>query len=254
MPWRILYRSVLLLAVAGAALSQDSTRRSEAAGAPFAEFRFMRLAYNDFAGGFGGRQRWLTDWPEAETHLLGGVRRLTRIDAAEEGSRIGIMDADLFDYPWLYAVEVGGWYLADNEAARLRDYLLRGGFLMVDDFHGGAEWEGFVDSMRRVFPDRPIVDIPVSDSVFHVLYDLDDTVQIPGIGAASRGMTYERNDGFPAHWRGIYDDSGRLMVVINFNMDLGDAWEHADIPDYALQYTARAYKFAINYMLYAMTH
>ena len=85
MPWRMLIRTVLLLAVAGAALSQDSTRRSEASSAPFAEFRFMRLAYNDFAGGFGGRQRWLTDWPEAETHLLGGVRRLTRIDAAEEG-------------------------------------------------------------------------------------------------------------------------------------------------------------------------
>jgi hypothetical protein len=131
--------------------------------------------------------------------------------------------------------------------------LLRGGFLMVDDFHGSYEWEGFLQSMRRVFPDRPVVDIPVDDSVFHLLYDLDNSVQIPGIGAASRGTTYER-DGVVPKWRGIYDDRGRLMVVINFNMDLGDAWEHADVPQYALTYTAQAYKYAINYMLYAMTH
>jgi hypothetical protein len=220
---------------------------------PFSEFRFVRLAYSDMSGGFGGRERWLTDWPEAEQHLMDGVRRLSRINADPEGIQLTIMDERLFDYPWVYAVEVGGWLLTETEAARLRDYLLRGGFLMVDDFHGSYEWEGFVQSMRRVFPDRPIVEIPLTDSVFHLQFDLDNSVQIPGIGAASRGVTYER-DGTVPHWRGIYDDRGRLMVVINFNMDLGDAWEHADVPQYALMYTARAYKFAINYMLYAMTH
>ena len=141
----------------------------------------------------------------------------------------------------------------EPEAERLRDYLLRGGFLMVDDFHGTPEWAGFEQGMRRIFPDRPIVEIPLTDPIFHLLYDLDNSVQIPGMAAVVRGVTYER-DGTTPHWRGIYDDSGRLMVIINFNMDLGDAWENADIPDYALKYTARAYKFAINYMLYAMTH
>jgi hypothetical protein len=247
-PLRQLARSAVLVLLAGVALSSD-TDSPETRAAPFNEFQFVRLAYNNFGG-----PGWLTDWPEAETHLMDGVRRLTRIDAAIENGRLTLMDEALFDYPWLYAVEVGGWYLNPEEAARLRDYLLRGGFLMVDDFHGGAEWDGFMQSMRRVFPDRPVVDIPLNDSVFHVLYDLDNTVQIPGIGAASRGMTYERSDGYPARYRGIYDDKGRLMVVINFNVDLGDAWEHADVPDYALMYTARAYKFAINYMLYAMTH
>jgi hypothetical protein len=247
-----LYTLGLLIALA--TLASDTNDVAQAVKRPpFSEFQFVRLAYNDTSGGFGGRERWLTDWPEAEQHLMQGVRRLSRIHAEGDNLQIAIMDDKLFEHPWIYAVEVGGWFLTDPEAARLRDYLLRGGFLMVDDFHGSYEWEGFVQSMRRVFPDRPIVDIPVADSVFHLLYDLDNSVQIPGIGAASRGTTYER-DGVVPKWRGIYDDRGRLMVVINFNMDLGDAWEHADVPQYALIYTARAYKYAINYMLYAMTH
>jgi len=253
MQLRTVVRAVVLLIIAGGALCADSDPRATKTAAPFSEFRFARMAYDNYSGGFRGGPGWLTDWPDAEVHLMDGVRRLTRIDAAVDNSRISIMDDALFDTPWLYAVEVGGWFLSAQETARLRDYLLRGGFLMVDDFHGSQEWEGFMESMRRVFPDRPVVDIPIKDSVFHLLYDLDNTVQIPGIGAASRGMTYER-DGTTPHWRGIYDDQGRLMVVINFNMDLGDAWEHADVPDYALTYTARAYKYAINYMLYAMTH
>lgn len=219
-----------------------------------AEFHFTRLAYKSGGGmGFGRRSRWLTDWPEAETHLLGGVQRLTRIDAAGQGRAVELTDEELFDYPWLYAVEVGAWYLDEMEAARLREYLLKGGFLMVDDFHGSREWAGFMDSMQRVFPDRPVVDVPLEDPVMNVLYDLKERVQIPGLGSVMNGTTYER-DGVLPQWRGIYDDQGRLMVMINFNMDLGDAWEHADTPFYAQQYTALAYRFAINYIVYSMTH
>jgi hypothetical protein len=181
------------------------------------------------------------------------VRRLTRLDAAGDGAMLSILDEQLFDYPWLYAVEVGGWSLSEAEAARLREYLLRGGSLVVDDFHGTGEWAGFVEGMRRVFPDRPIVDVVPESSLFHVVYDLDDPVQIPGIGSIVNGVTYEK-DGITPHWRGIYDDEGRLMVVICFNMDLGDAWEHADTPQYPLQFTRRAYQYAINYIVYAMTH
>ena len=110
-----------------------------------------------------------------------------------------------------------------------------------------------MSSMSRVFPDRPVVEIENKDEIFHVLYDLDERFQVPGIQYWWSGTPWEK-DGVEAHWRGIYDDEGRLMVVINFNMDLGDAWEHADVPEYALQYTTRAYKYAINYILYAMTH
>lgn len=250
-------RAAAMLAILGvvAFLGADTWSQSGMVAAPAAatEFQFVRLAYSGNAMRFGGRDRWLTDWPDAEHHLLRGLQRLTRIDTAAEGHYLSIMDESLYDYPWLYAVEVGSWVLSDEEAARLRDYLLRGGFLVVDDFHGSREWAGFVQSMQRVFPDRAIVDIPLNDPLFHVAYDLDEQVQIPGIQSLYSGLTYER-DGFTPHWRGIYDDEGRLMVVINFNMDLGDAWEHADVPEYSLLYTTRAYKYAINYILYAMTH
>lgn len=247
--------SVAMLALLAVVLSSDTWSRSDPVGAPRlrAEFEFVRLIYANNGMRFGGRDRWLTDWPDAEHHLLRGVRRLTRIDTDQDGRYLSIMDDSLFDYPWLYAVEVGSWLLSDAEAARLRDYLLRGGFLVVDDFHGTREWAGFTQSMYRVFPDRAIVDIPPDDPVFHVAYDLNEHVQIPGIQSLYSGLTYEQ-DGYEPHWRGIYDDDGRLMVVINFNMDLGDAWEHADVPEYSLLYTTRAYKYAINYILYAMTH
>lgn len=218
------------------------------------EFQFTRLAYQSNGGrGFGRRSRWLTDWPEAEEHLLGGIHRLTRIDAAQRGRAVSVMEDDLFDRPWLYAVEVGSWYLDDMEAARLREYLLRGGFLMVDDFHGSFEWAGFLETLQRVFPDRSVVDVPETDPVMRILYDLDERVQIPGMAALSSGTTYERDGNVP-YWRGVYDDKGRLMVMINFNMDLGDAWEHANTPWYPEEFTALAYRFAINYTLYAMTH
>jgi hypothetical protein len=221
-----------------------------------AEFSFTRLMYASnpwIARGWGGRPMWTTDAPEAETHFLQGVRRLTRINAASEGTAVSLEDDELFDHPFLYAVEVGTWFLDENDAARLREYLLRGGFLMVDDFHGVAEWESFMESMRRVFPDRPVVEIHDTDEVFHVLYDLDERTQIPGIYSVMNGTTYEKG-GVTPHWRGIYDDEGRLVVVINFNMDMGDAWEHADWPQYPEPLTALAYRFGINYLLYSMTH
>jgi len=171
----------------------------------------------------------------------------------EGGERINLAEDTIFDYPWLYGVEVGRWSLSLEEAAKLREYLLRGGFLMVDDFHGSYEWSQFEIGMKRVFPDRPILDIPNDDPVFHVLYDLDSKIQIPGLGAFYRGVTYEQ-DGYDPHWRGIYDDHGRLVVVINHNMDLGDAWEHADTPGYPEPMTALAYRFAVNYVIYSMTH
>lgn len=233
--------------------SEDSDGGSVAAPLAPAEFRFVRLAYS--ANGLHRMgQSWRTDWPEAEHHFLRGVRRLTRIDAAEEGEYLHPLDDRLFDYPWIYAVEVGGWDLNFEEASRLREYLLRGGFLMVDDFHGSVEWSGFVESMTRVFPDRPIVEIPLDDEAFHVLYDLDKSTQIPSPYVYLRGgRTYER-DGITPRWRGIYDDEGRLMVAINHNMDLGDAWEHADWGAYPESFTALAYRFGINYLIYAMTH
>jgi hypothetical protein len=219
------------------------------------EFQFVRMMYAT-AGGLYGRGRrgsWATDAPEAEMHLLQGIKRLTRVDTASDSRALRVTDDELFDHPFLYAVEVGRWWLGEDEAARLREYLLRGGFLMVDDFHGTEEWLVFVESMRRVFPDRPIVDLKDDHPVFHVHYNVDQRIQIPGIGAFMSGQTWER-DGYVPYWRGILDDDGRLLVAINYNMDLGDAWEHADTPQYPQPMTTLAYYFGINYLLYAMTH
>ena len=247
----------LLLAVLA---TSGSAQESITGGpSPPSEFRFIRMVYSNYGGfgGFGfrgyGRGSWTTDAPEAETHLLQGIRRLTRVDTSPVGGFMRVMDDALFDYPFLYAVEVGHWALSDEEAARLREYLLRGGFLMVDDFWGTNEWQVFVESMRKVFPDRPIIDLDDQHPIFHVHYEVDHKVQIPGIRGAITGQHWEQ-DGYVPHWRAIYDDDGRVMVSINYNMDMGDAWEHADNPQYPEPLTTLAYHFAINYLLYAMTH
>jgi hypothetical protein len=138
----------------------------------------------------------------------------------------------------------------------LREYLLRGGFLLVDDFHGDYEWAMFQASMARVFPDRPIVEIPPDDPLMNVVFNVDRSTPIPGkrhLYVGPGGQTVAHMEG-PSHWRGIYDDNGRVMVAINFNIDMGDAWEHEDDPEYPFPMTAMAYKFGVNYVIYAMTH
>jgi len=225
---------------------------------PEAEFHMARLMYADASGQIGRRWRdwWRIDWPEAECHLTRGLKRLTRLDVADDSFFARTLDPRLFDHPWLFAQQVGHWHLSEQDAGQLREYLLRGGFLVVDDFHGEYEWAIFTESIHRVLPEGVIVDIPETDPLLHILYDLDQRTQIPG-----RRHLYRAPDGRieaqlqgPQHWRGIYDDAGRLMVAINFNMDMGDAWEHADDPVYPEPMTALAYRFAINYIVYAMTH
>ena len=124
---------------------------------------------------------------------------------------------------------------------------------MVDDFHGSREWSIFMESMQRVFPDRPVVDIPDSDPIFHTFWDTVDRQQIPGLQYVYYGRTYEQ-DGYTARWRGVYDDEGRIMVAICHNMDLGDAVEHSDNPAYPEDYSAQAMRIFINYIVYSMTH
>jgi hypothetical protein len=237
----------------GVALGQARDARLTAP--PEAEFHFARLVYRDSPysrrGRWRGRGAWATDYADAEFHVMQGIARFTGIDVAEVdidgngGRLIELVDERVFDYPWLYAVEVGQWVLDESEAKILSEYLDRGGFLMVDDFWGEYEWEVFVDSMQRVFPDKPIRELGEDHELLHVLYDLDQRTQIPGRGGP-RPET--------PHWRGIFDDDGRLMVAINFNMDMGDAWEHADDPFYPEAMTGLAYRFAVNYVIYAMTH
>jgi hypothetical protein len=148
---------------------------------------------------------------------------------------------------------MGDWKLTDDQVKKLRDYLLRGGFLMLDDFWGTVEWGRFEETMKAVFPDRPIVEIDNEDAIFHSVYDLDDRYQIPGQWALARRTTF-RADGNHAYWRGIYDDNGRLLVAMCFNSDVGDSWEWADDPRYDEKYSALGIRIGVNYVVYAMTH
>ena len=153
----------------------------------------------------------------------------------------------------MYAVMVHTWTFSDVEAKRLRDYLDKGGFLMVDDFHGTEEWESFMAGMRQVYPDKPVEDLTDKDEIFHVLYDMDDRFQVPGEHYVRDGRLYEQ-DGYVAKWRGIRDDKGRVVVAICHNMHLGDAWEWADDPDYPEQFASMAFRVGLNYVMYSMTH
>ena len=233
---------------------------------PQAEFHMARLIFNNRYGPMGrnfavssrGRGWWAIDYPSAEIHFLDGLSRLSRINVAEDSRHLSIMEEDIFDYPWLFAQQVGqgGWDPAPEEIERWREYLFRGGFLVVDDFHGAAEWQSFRQAMSKIFPSHAIVDLSKEDEVFNVLYVLDQLTQIPGrrhLYRASDGTIQAQMRG-PQAWRGIYDDNGRLMVAINYNMDMGDAWEHADDPLYPEPMTALAYRFGLNYVIYAMTH
>jgi hypothetical protein len=222
-----------------------------------AEWVFARLMYPSLGWGgqwqFGGTS-WTIDYPRGDRHIAALVRRLSVIDARSVEQPVNLEDGDdVFNWPWLYAVEVGQWDLSNEQAAKLREYLLRGGFLMVDDFHGSREWTVFVEGMRRVFPERPIVDLPDDDPIFHTFWDLLDREQIPGYQFVFTGRPFEQ-DGFDAHWRGIYDDQGRVMVAICHNMDLGDAVEHSDTPQYPQEYSAVVMRTFLNYIVYAMTH
>ena len=218
------------------------------------EWVFTRFMYRAVPTRRGRMPNWTIDYPRSDRHLSEAVRRLTRIQTRSAEEPVAAEDGDdIYNWPWLYAVEVGHWDLTDLQAAKLRDYLKRGGFFMCDDFHGTWEWDTFVASMKRVFPDRPIVDLPNNDPIFHTVYDLDDRYQVPGEQFVYTHRTYEQ-DGFEARWRGIYDDKGRLMVAICHNMDLGDSWEHADNPEYPEQYSALGFRIGVNYLVYAMTH
>jgi len=226
------------------------------------EWAFARLMYppgaNDgYRGRFDGDWReglslWTQDYPPADRKLAQAVKRLTRIQARTVEQAVSLDDGkEVYNWPWLYAVQVGEWGITPAEGKVLRDYLLHGGFFMADDFHGTVEWQVFQNSMKLVFPDRPIVEIPDNDPIFHTVFDLNDRYRVTGAEHLAVGY---KLDGKVAHWRGIYDDKGRLMVAMSFNSDIGDSWEWADDPGYPERYSALGIRIGVNDVLYSMTH
>jgi hypothetical protein len=161
--------------------------------------------------------------------------------------------------PFIMMTEPGGAYFDDQEAANLKDYLLRGGFLWADDFWGEHAWDVWEDQLRKALPSGafPIVEVPLEHPVFHQLFTVSSFPQIPGIGYwDGRNRTSERGpETAVPHLRAINDDRGRVMVLMTFNTDFGDAYEReTENPQYFQRFSVPGYAFGVNVIVYAMTH
>jgi len=262
----VIASTVLAVCSAGYAFQRVADWGTPTNGNEKAEFSWSRLAYNtnmggdSFGGGYGGyggygrrMAAWQRDYPKADRQFLIALNRLTRIQGRSMEQVVSLDNDDIFNYPFVYAVQVQEWSFTDEQAKRLREYLLKGGFLMVDDFHGTDDWENFMNGMRMVLPDRPVEDLVDKDEIFHVLYDMDDRFQVPSESYIRTGRTYEK-DGYVPKWRAIRDDKGRIVVAICHNMHLGDAWEWADDPQYPEKFASMAFRVGLNYVMYGMTH
>jgi len=229
--------------------------RPEATGPSYGEFTFIRTIYNSPTYGYRSRQTWSTDYPEADWNLIVGLREWagTNMKIAARPEQIPIMDDRLFDYPIIYFVEPGFLELSDEQAARLREYVARGGFMYFDDFWGVYEIANLETQLHKVWPNRQIKDLPLSHPIFHSYLDIDEILQVPNIYNAQRGQTSEKGGTVP-HRMGVEDENGRLVCFISFNTDMGDAWEWINDPSYPAKYGLHAYKSAINVIIYAMSH
>jgi hypothetical protein len=219
-------------------------------------FRSPLDGYRGFSGfgGFrrGGRRRWGIDANKGDRVFAQILRRLTRVDVRSVEQIVDIDSDDMYDYPWMLAISIGDWELNDSEVRHMRDYLDRGGFLMVDDFHGEREWDNFSQGIARIVPDSKIVELTSDDPIFHTVYELNQLYQVSG-RQIEWGMPYERG-GIVPHWRGVVDAKGRIQVAICFNMDVGDSWEWADDPLYPEKLSSLGLRMGVNYAMYAMTH
>ena len=217
------------------------------------QFYFTRAAYTGYFR-FRDFRSWSVDFPKADRQFLMGLRRLTNLDAYELENPVRLTDPEIGKYPFLYTVEVGYMALTEGEVEGLGRYLHAGGFLVVDDFWGTMEWENFQAQLQRILPGYPIVDIPLTHPIFNCFYDVKEIVQVPNVGQGMQGGPTWESDGYYPEVKGIFDEQGRLMVVINWNTDLGDAWEWAENPYYPLRFSTYAYQMGVNFIIYAMSH
>lgn len=271
--------ALLFLALATPAAAQPFRETTDRAGVPEWQvdpafkhdvFTFARVKYTSgrrgWGGGFGrgwgrGGGRWAVDYPDAELNLAFRLQQMTSMKVSPDlPEPVELAITDLSKFPFLYIVEPGELVFAEEEVTALRKYLLNGGFLMIDDFWGVAEWENIEYEMKRVFPDREFIDLPIEHPIFHCVFDLNEKPQVPGIAHIGRfqatGETWERHDARDVHYYGIFDDRQRMMCIICRNTDLGDGWEREGESELYFREFAekRAYPMAINIIFYAMTH
>jgi hypothetical protein len=200
---------------------------------------------------FGGTA-WAVDYPRGDRTFAQLLKRLTGIDVRSVEQPVNLDDGnDAYYWPFLITGLVGSWDLTDSQVQRLREHLLRGGFLLCDSFYGRYEWEGFERTIKRVFPDRPIIELGDDHPIFHAVFDLTDKRQVPTWQHLPRGY---RGDGAVPRWRAIVDDEDRVMVMIAFNNDIADGWQRADEPTYPQPASNLAIRLGVNFAVYALTH
>ena len=236
-------------------------------------FTFVRVEYSDgnygrgggrrggFGGyggyGRGGGGRWATDFPDSDLNFSYRLQQLTSLKVNPNPIHLPLTDEKLFDYPFLYLIEPGALEFSDDEVVALRRYLLNGGFLMVDDFWGDWEYENFHQQIKRVFPDRDPEELPADHEIFRCVYRLKEKPQVPSMHHyLSTGLTYERPGTEQVHYKGLFDDKGRMMAIICHNTDLGDGWEReGESHEYFKEFSEKkSYPMGINIVTYAMTH
>ena len=225
----------------------------------FTACKLMYTSDRREAGGVG----WATDYPFAAINLMTRLSELTKVRVSRDESHeinywvIRLTDPALFDCPFLMGSDVGTASLSDDEVKRLREYLLKGGFLWVDDFWGDEAWEQWAAEMRRVLPEFSIADVPPGDPIRTTQFTIDDVVQVSSINFWRRGGdTRERGAESPhADFREIADARGRILVVMTHNTDIGDSMEReAEEPEFFAEFSIGGYALATNIVLYALTH
>ena len=226
----------------------DQRRHSQRRSNGPSEFYFTRGVYSSP----WQWNSWAIDFPKADQQFMAAVNTLVDMDASERENPVRLDDPNLRRFPFLYMLEIAGMSLTPPEVEGLRGYLRAGGFLVVDDFWGSWAFANLEQEMRRVLPEHPIVVIPRDHPVFNTVYRIDEIIQVPAFGRF--GSQTSECPGCEAFVRGIFDDQGRLMVVINANTDLGDAWEWFERPEYPLQYSSFAVQMGVNFIVYAMSH
>ena len=263
-PPRWIFAVTLLAALVGADVGANFSSPSQLPspdGSKFAglKWTFARIKYGSFENEGASRlaywdEPWAIDAPAAEQNLSRRIKSVTAIDVGDPVV-MTLEDEKIWQHPWIYIVEPSNLVLKDEEVPILREFLLRGGTLTFDDFHGPFEWELTQKQLERIFPDRQIVDLAPPHPIYTCFYRIDKYPQIPGLGSFLSGRTWEKG-GFTAHLRAILDDAGRPMVLINWNTDMGDGVEWSNAQEYQgyIKWTAQAYQMLINEVIYSLTH
>jgi Domain of unknown function (DUF4159) len=215
-------------------------------------FRFVRLRPEN-------HYRWATDYPDSDLNFSFRLQQMTAMRVNPEPAIVSILDPKMKECPFLYTIETGALDLTQQEARLLREHLLNGGFLMIDDFWGDEEWENTRQQMVKIFPDRPITELELDHPIYRTVFQLKEKPQVPSIEYAMSGRTtgifYEKG-GKDVHYYGIFDAKGRMMVIICRNTDLGDGWEReGEDPYFFKEFSEKkAYPMGINIIVYSMTH